>query len=311
MRKAIVTFTDKGEAAADRLTEAMAEFADAKVYHAHKKKDRHGLHKFVKDSFAKGRDLVFIGACGIAVRLIAPYIKDKTTDPAVIVMDEKCIHVIPILSGHLGGANDLGIKIAKAMGGEAVITTATDINGSFAVDNYAKKRGLEIEDKDDIVKISSRVLDGGRVTIEENPFEREVYITVDDARIRLRSKPVILGVGCKRGIPYSQIEVYISHLLREYNIDINDIGVVATIDLKKKEEGILKWCDEHNKKLLVFSAAELMAVEGDFSSSDFVMETTGADNVCERAVAAAGGRIIVRKAAKYGITVAIGKKDAG
>ena len=110
-----MTFTDKGEAAADRLTEAMAEFADAKVYHAHKKKDRHGLHKFVKDSFAKGRDLVFIGACGIAVRLIAPYIKDKTSDPAVIVMDEKCIHVIPILSGHLGGANELGIRTRPTM----------------------------------------------------------------------------------------------------------------------------------------------------------------------------------------------------
>ncbi len=308
MRKAIVTFTDRGEAAAQRLREKLVIFDGAKEYDAHKKKDTKGLHKFVKESFERGRDIVFIGACGIAVRLIAPYLEDKTTDPAVIVMDEQCRHVIPVLSGHMGGANELSVKIAEALGGEPVITTATDLNGKFAVDNYAKENGLEIENKRDIVEISSRVLTGGRVVIEEDLFKHDVYITVEDAKIRLKTRPVILGIGCKSGVTYEQIEVYINRILRDYRININEIGIVATIDIKRNEKGILEWCDEHNKRLLTFTAAELMMQKGDFSRSDFVMEMTGTDNVCERAVAAAVGKVIVGKEAKYGITVAIGRK---
>jgi cobalt-precorrin 5A hydrolase len=308
MKKAIVTFTDRGEAAAQMLREKLVIFEGAKEYNAHKKKDINGLHKFVKKSFERGRDIVFIGACGIAVRLIAPYLVDKTKDPAVIVMDEHCRHVIPILSGHIGGANELSVKIAEALGADPVITTATDLNGKFAVDNYAKENGLEIENKRDIVEISSRVLTGGRVVIEEELFSRDVYITVEDAKIRLKTKPVILGIGCKSGISFAQIEVYINRLLKDYNININDIGVVATIDIKKNEKGILEWCDEHNKRLLTFTADELMMQKGDFTRSDFVMEMTGTDNVCERAVAAAGGKVIVGKEAKYGIAIAIGRK---
>lgn len=311
MKKTVITFTDAGKALGNRLISEVPEFNGAVQHDVHDKKDRLSLHKIVKDNFLSDRAIVFIGSCGIAVRLIAPHIKDKLRDPAVIVMDEQGRHVIPILSGHIGGANELSLKIAQGTGAVPVITTATDLRGDFAADLYAKKNGMEIEDREDIVKISSRVLSGSKVTIQKPLFGDEVYITADDARIRLRTRPVILGIGCKKGTRYSLIEIYIKHILRHYNININDVGVVATIDLKKDEKGLVEWCDRHRKKLLVFTAEELMAQEGDFTPSDFVKKTTGADNVCERAVVAAGGRLQVRKLAKYGITLAIGRKDEG
>ena len=311
MKKTVITFTDAGQALGNRLISEVPELNGAMQYDVHGKNDRKGLHKVVRDNFLSDRAILFIGSCGIAVRLIAPYVKDKLRDPAVIVMDEQGRHVIPILSGHIGGANELSIRIADIIGAVPVITTATDLRGDFAVDLYAKKNGMEVENREDIAKISSRVLSGSEVTIQKPLFGNGVYITADDASIRLRTRPVILGIGCKKGTRYSLIEIYIKHILKHYDININDVGVVATIDLKKDEKGLVEWCDRHRKKLLVFTAEELMAQEGDFTSSDFVRKTTGTDNVCERAVVAAGGRLRVRKLAKYGITIAIGRRDEG
>lgn len=309
---AIITFTANGRRLAEKLMANVSVFRGAKTYHAHKQQETDGLHGFVKENFVKGGAIVFVGATGLAVRLIAPFVQDKTTDPAVLVLDEKGRYVIPILSGHIGGANELSAKIASGLGSIPVITTATDINDKFAVDIYAKENGLELPNRADIVEISSKVLDGGSVSIRNKAEEDSVYITVDDAQYKLKRKPYVLGIGCKKGIRTAQIEVYINELLSSYKLDISEIGLVATIDLKKNEKALVEWCETHKKKILTFTAAELMQQEGEFSGSDFVKKTTGADNVCERAVVAAGCRIIAKKMAKYGITVAVGireKKD--
>ena len=156
--------------------------------------------------------------------------------------------------------------------------------------------------------ISSRVLEGGRVSIRNKAEEDEVYITVDDIEVRLARKPYVLGIGCKKGIRKSQFEGYIHSVLEDYRLDLRDIGLVTTVDIKKNEKGLLEWCRAHRKKLLTFSAAELMKQEGDFSGSDFVKRTTGTDNVCERAVVAAGCRLVAKKMSGAGITIAIGIK---
>ena len=96
--------------------------------------------------FSRRDALIFVGACGIAVREIAPYVRDKKTDPAVLVLDERARHVIPLLSGHIGGANRLTVQLSSALGAEAVITTATDVNGKFAVDEFAARAGCAISD---------------------------------------------------------------------------------------------------------------------------------------------------------------------
>ena len=307
MKTAIITFTDQGEKLASSLMVKVPELGEAKTFHAHSEQDKKGLHKFAEKRFRTSKALIFIGSCGIAVRLIAPYIQDKTTDPAVIVMDEEGGYVIPILSGHLGGANDLARTIAKNTDAVPVITTATDVRGEFAIDEYAKKNDLIIEDKEDIVKVSSRVLAGGKVSVREGLFDDKVYITVDDLEVTLKKKRIIIGFGCKKDTDYSKIEVYITQILEDCGININDVGAVATIDIKQDEPGLVEWCETHRKRLVTFPAEVLMAQEGNFSSSEFVKDTTGTDNVCERAIVAAGGRVIVKKMAKYGMTVAIGK----
>ena len=240
--------------------------------------------------------------------MIAPFVKDKMTDPAVLVLDEQGKYVIPILSGHIGGANEISGRIAAGIGAIPVITTATDINEKFSVDVYAKENGLELPDRAKILEVSSRVLEGGRVSIRNKAEEDEVYITVDDVEVRLARKPYVLGIGCKKGIRKSQFEGYIHSVLEDYRLDLRDIGLVTTVDIKKNEKGLLEWCRAHRKKLLTFSAAELMKQEGDFSGSDFVKRTTGTDNVCERAVVAAGYRLVAKKMSGAGITIAIGIK---
>ncbi len=308
MDAAVITFTDNGQSLSEKLIKNVSFLNDARTYHAHSEKKDGGLHKFIAENYKKGGAIVFVGAAGIAVRLIAPFVEDKTTDPAILVLDEQGKYVIPILSGHIGGANELSGKIASAIGAIPVITTATDINKRFAVDIYAKENGLELPNKADIVEISSQILDGAKVKIRNRADEDAVYITVNDAHIKLARKPYVLGIGCKKGIKKSQIEGYINSVLEDYRLDLSDIGLVATIDIKKDEKGLVEWCKAHKKKMLTFSAAELMQQKGDFSGSDFVKKNTGTDNVCERAVVAAGCRIFAKKMSNSGIAVAIGKR---
>lgn len=117
--------------------------------------DHESLSDWTKRVFQPGNNLLFIGAAGIAVRAIAPYVREKQSDPAVVVMDEKANWCIPILSGHLGGANLLANKLAKMTGAQAAITTATDVRGVWAVDSWAKQEGLTVVNPSGIKEISA------------------------------------------------------------------------------------------------------------------------------------------------------------
>ena len=121
------------------------------------------LSEWTGSMFGQKRALVFIGAAGIAVRAIAPFVRDKMTDPPVVAVDEAGHFCIPLLSGHVGGANELAERMACWLQGIPVITTATDINGIFAVDVFAARRGLCITDRKKAKEISAWLLDGGKV----------------------------------------------------------------------------------------------------------------------------------------------------
>lgn len=293
--------------------------------------------------------LLFIGACGIAVRAIAPFITDKLQDSPVLVMDEKGTYIIPILSGHMGGANEFALQLAEKLGAIPVITTATDINGRFAVDMFAKRNGLYIANKDGIAKVSSKVLAGAEITMSIEPGHIneavringsghinepagqpegikivsyppkqcvDVVITSEektfDALLCLKPKEYVIGMGCKKGREADKIEDFIERSMKEAGITKSQIFALASIDKKKEEEGLLIWSRKEKIPFLTFSAEQLQKTEGNFSKSAFVKEQVGVDNVCERAALSAcgfGGIQIYGKHAEDGMTIAIAKRD--
>ncbi len=178
----IISFTEKGAHLSLKLLDMLSEEGENAWLYTKCSKYRDGsINKRLRyvypntDEWAKVQmsaknELLFIGACGIAVRAIAPWVANKLYDSPVLVMDELGTYVIPILSGHVGGANEIAAKIGKMTGSIPVITTATDLNKSFAVDIFAKKNYLYIENKNGIAKVSSKVLRGEKISIAIEPF---------------------------------------------------------------------------------------------------------------------------------------------
>lgn len=262
---------------------------------------------FYGEKFSDSDALIFVGATGIAVRNIAPYIEDKMTDPAVISVDEKGDYIIPILGGHVGGANALARKIADELGGESVVTTATDINKKFSVDTWAVSQGIIIESREAAKEISAEILERDVLLKSDLPIKGNLPAGVKEARAKasassnagiyigwkkeepftktLRLIPCILhlGIGCRKGTSAEKIRAFVEKVLEEENIDKRAIKGVASIDIKSNEEGLLAFASEEGVPINFYSAKELAALTGDFSSSTFVEGVTGVDNVCERA----------------------------
>lgn len=295
-----------------------------------------GIGEWTQNQMKAGFALLFIGACGIAVRAAAPCVRDKLTDSPVLVMDEQGRYVIPILSGHMGGANEMAVRLADRVGAEPVITTATDINRQFAVDLFARRNGLHIVNKAGIARVSSKVLAGEEITIavEEGhlldackvpdgvciipyPPAGRVDILVTgqepacEALICLKPKEYVIGIGCRKGKKAEKIEAFISASMAAAGISQEQIAALASIDRKSEEEGLRSWSRKNRLPFLTFSAQQLARTEGDFNASSFVMTQVGVDNVCERAAiraCGADGRLVYRKHAEDGMTIAIARR---
>lgn len=289
------------------------------------------LEEWTQKAFEKADGIVFVGACGIAVRAIAPYLKDKYQDPAVVVTDEKGQFVISLLSGHIGQANALSKKVAQIVNGTAVITTATDVNEVFAVDTWVKENGFVClkpeKAKKAMKEIAAALLEGKTVGFDSMFYynklpkgltakkEGEIGISVSIYKqhklyaqtLALIAPVVHMGIGCKKGISCEEIEEVVFSVLEEENIAMEAIEAVATIDLKQNEKGLISFCESYHKPLHTFTAEQLSDIKGSISASEFVEEVTGVDNVCERAAlcSAQKGKIIVTKKAKNGVTVAL------
>ncbi|SHI76488.1 cobalt-precorrin 5A hydrolase [Parasporobacterium paucivorans] len=278
--------------------------------------------------------IIFIGACAIAVRSIAPYLVNKSKDPAVLVIDEKGNYVIPILSGHIGGANELAMETASVLGAIPVITTATDLNGKFAVDVFAAKNRLHISDMMCAKEISAAILNGevvgfaselpveGRIPPELNMSEHTEYgirialnelPVLSEKTLQLTPKIVTIGIGCRKDKDPSDIEKALLSFLDSQGIPMHAVERIASIDLKKDEKGILDFAHKYKIPLSFHSAEELGSVRGAFSESEFVESVTGVSGVCERAAVLAGGNctLMVRKTIINGVTLAaaVGKRS--
>lgn len=299
------------------------------------------LREWVGMCFKRRIPLVFVGASGIAIRAIAPFVEDKMCDSPVIVMDDKGEHVIPLLSGHMGGANALARILAKASHGQAVITTATDIHGLFAVDVFAKRNGFWIANRDGIAKVSSKLLAEETVTIfiekeilfdfatmpkelllvsEEEKKQADICILTESAYnsrenannlITLVAKEYVLGIGCKKGKTADEIRAFLQEKC-PYHLE-KQICEIASIDLKKEEEGLMELAQFYHMDFVTYAKEELLNAQGEFSNSAFVENITGVDCVCERAaVLAADGSskdLVCKKTAQNGITFAVAKRN--
>ncbi len=287
--------------------------------------------------FDKSDALIFIGAAGICVRAIAPYVKDKKTDPAVLVFDERGTFGISLLSGHIGGANALTEKLCRAVGSIPVVTTATDVNRKFAVDEYAARNGLFIDSMELAKDIAAALVEGRTI-----PFsaDREIRVTGEvpgglkicrgeectgplgihvspfmdrlpyEKTLQLVPGCITLGIGCRKDTPAEKIQALVDRVLEENHIHPKAVSSVATIDLKKDEKGLLEYCQSRHLPLTVYSAEELKDLQGEFSSSGFVSGITGVDNVCERsAVKKSGGILIVKKTKGDSSTCAAALED--
>lgn len=338
MKITAIAYTRQGGILCAEILNALSDCGYAcKGYLFHKYKNEalesfEDAHSIVGEAFAGGNPLLMICAMGIAVRMISGFVSSKLSDSPVIVMDEMGRFCIPVLSGHLGGANELARLCAKITGGEAVITTATDIRGKFAADMFAKQNQLYITDIKAAKRISADLLDGKGIylytdkeyaCIKNEPSDKGIIITDDIKKARnggivispricdtggslwLIPKQITVGLGCRKGTSQVQIEAAVKQVLFENMLAFEAVKKICSIDLKGNEKGLVDFAEKNGIDFQTFGSEELSELEGSFSSSQFVCNVTGVDNVCERSAAAgSGGRLIIRKTIREHVTVA-------
>ncbi|MBO4509471.1 MAG: precorrin-4 C(11)-methyltransferase [Spirochaetaceae bacterium] len=281
------------------------------------------VRDFAEKAFNKHIPLVFIGAAGIATRISADFIKDKFYDSPVVVIDERGQFVIPLLSGHMGGANELAQLIANRIGAVPVITTASDVAKKFAVDVFARRNGFSIVNREEVKHVTGKLLGGEKIRVwvhpdvdfaEENipeelavvrgsalggtqpPDDADIVILADDAlhsletdkhRVVLVPKLYCVGMGCKKDKPFEELlQFFEACVPAEVR---GNICAIASIDLKKTEKGLLELAQYLHVPFVTYTAQELAQVPGEFSESDFVREQIGVSNVCERAAVMCAG----------------------
>lgn len=306
-RLCLAAFSARGADLARKLAAALGgDIWTPRRIHAPGAREISGqLGDWAGEAFASYGGLVFISACGIAVRAVAPHLKGKESDPAVVVLDERGRHVIPLLSGHIGGANALAKSIAGITGGEAVITTATDVAGVTAVDEWAVTHNCAIENLSAVKTISAAALEGSEIGVAVTEELRDAPWPVT---LWLRPRSLVLGAGCKKNTPFEKLLGAFNTFAEESGVSRLSISAIASIDLKREEAGLIKLAEGLGVPFVTFSAGELRGVPGHFSASGRVEAATGVDNVCERAAVLRSGGFLLRGKTIYeGITFALAK----
>ena len=304
----------------------------------------------VYDAYNIHDSLIFIMATGIVVRSLMPLIKDKVVDPAVIVMDENLEFCISLLGGHVAGANKLAQDISLLIGCTPVITTATDVNKKGALDLIAKKLGAYNVTQRDLYKKINFALASSRPVhllsdfdmnnmdldirgFEQIDMEKALSLNNDEYLIHIRGafqgdkkdlelitgqtnyheiKPekLVLGIGCRRNTSFKNIKEGLEELCNKYLIDKNAIKIIASIDLKKDEIGILTLATYLNAEFVTFDKDELSntLIESEsIATSDFVKDTVGVGSVSEAsAYHFSRGNIILTRQVFNKVTYSLG-----
>jgi len=284
------------------------------------------------DLWQKYQGIICIMATGIVVRAIAPLLQSKTCDPCVVVMDQNGQFAISLVSGHLGGGNDLARTVAEHIGARPVITTASDVTGCTALDLWARRNNLLVDNPVSLTKKSAKLVRGtvlrvySDLVLQQLPPDMVTCPTAEEADIRISwnqettsetlhcvPKLLYLGVGCNRGTCVEDIERSFLELCETCHLDQRAIAGVASIDLKNDEAGILAFAGKLQVPLQFFSRDALNAVD-DVSYSSAVMRAVGAQGVAEPAAilaAAANGakaELIIRKMKWKDVTLAVAQR---
>lgn len=297
------------------------------VYFSKDKIKAVGLNEITKEAMEKAKGIIFISSTGIAVRAIATYLKGKTIDPGVVVVDAKGEYAISLLSGHLGGGNELAIKVSEILKAMPIITTATDSLGVKAPDMIAKENNLLIADMKKAKDISAFLIEGKKVVFEDEDKSIDIpkgyiectegsenlpkvkvtnKISGSEALVLVR-KNLILGIGCRKDVPKEKMLDFIRESLKEYGYREDSVLKISTIDLKSKEEAILNISQVFSVPLEIHSRNEVRKIEHLFKCSDFVRKSIGVGAVAEPCVYLSGGEIVVERISKEGMTLCIGE----
>jgi len=357
---ALVSLTDRGLATARRVGQGLPDTVTQTFYCPEKTLCSNKNHDEIQGHsepqlqvFSRLRDiiprlwqqhsvLIFVMATGIVVRQIASLLQGKDCDPAVLVLDEDGKFIIPLLSGHLGGANAWASHLAGQIGAQAVITTATDVRGFIAPDEYARRYGCKVEPLDHLPTVNGLLLEQGYLRAWTNyPLSPEVEWLKDEHYYFLSDKekdhanviisafphpnikadllylvpPIIsVGVGCRRGISTAAVLEAIMTAVEQTGASLKAVSGIYSIDLKSDEVGLIEVAKSLRVPFQTFPAVELQAVieKEQLSRSNFVKEKIGVDGVCEAAslLGTQRGRLILPKFKGRGITVAISLEDS-
>ncbi|MGQ3481871.1 cobalt-precorrin 5A hydrolase [Paenibacillus sp. TY11] len=272
------------------------------------------------DLFKQYNGIILFISLGAVVRMIAPILVDKKVDPAVVVIDDRGEHVISVLSGHLGGANELTRHVAAVLGARAVITTASDVQGTIPVDMFGRELGWVVDSFDKATPVSAAVVNEEPVALIQETGERnwwrydkpvpahiKVYASTAEALqepfnaalvvsdrllepeeeerflsngVLYRPKSLVLGIGCNRGTALEELEAGVLNTLKELRLSVKSVRNIATIDLKKDEEGLLALCAKYGWELVTYTPSELNTVQLP-NPSETVFKYTGAYGVSE------------------------------
>lgn len=314
------------------------------------------LSNLVPSLFEEYQYIMFIMATGIVVRVIAPYINSKFSDPAILVSDEKGQNIISLLSGHMGGANEMTTYISELIGANPVITTATDVNKKSSLDMIAKKLDAHIDDfrenvKDvnamlvnkqqvglyidgnyeidtrgfkvltnfeDIYSLEKIVIISSKNNFIDHYIENKKENEIDEQTLRKKCsegniikvvpKEIVIGIGCRRNTESSLLQESLNNLLHQYNIDINSIKEIGSIDVKSDEKAIIDLASSLSVPFKTFSVNEISKVEHLFEKSDFVKKNVGVYCVSEPvAYLLSEGNLIIEKHKYKGITISVGR----
>ena len=352
MKIAIITITKNGKATGKSIQKALEGDGHKTMLFCHrtftdpdtKVSDMKVLETPIRESvgrmFAEYRSIVFVTALGIAVRAISGHIKDKRHDPAVVVVDEKGIHAISVLSGH-HGANELTKTISRHIGADAVITTATEVCNRPSVEGIANQFDLVIEDFKHTKAVNSSIVNGLEVRIfsefrldidmPENMSLHHIaalkalksgkgarggivitnrVMDVPDGYVILRPRNLIVGVGARKGVPKKAVLNAVRQAFRDAGLSPLGIKCMATVDFKAGEKGIIEAADKLGVVLKSVPVEDIKRVEGQFRQSNFVREKVGIGAVCEPAavLGGEGARPVLGKTKFNGVTIAIAEE---